>query len=83
MPFISYTEHRPSIEQLPHTPSGPVIPHIELRTCLSSAVSNRAEKDTENCFIIFQELIYEASSYPIEIISKVLDAISASEKKSS
>ena len=40
---------------------------------LSSAGSHRAEKDTENCGMIFQELIYEAASYPIEIISKVLD----------
>ena len=44
---------------------------------LSSAGSHRAEKDTENCGMIFQELIYEAASYPIEIISKVLDVTSS------
>ena len=44
---------------------------------LSSAGSHRAEKDTENCGIIFQELVYEAASYSLEIISKVLDITSS------
>ena len=39
---------------------------------LSSAGSHRAEKDTENCGIIFQRLIKEAASYPLETISKLL-----------
>ena len=42
---------------------------------LSSAGSHRAEKDTENCGIIFQRLIKEAASYPLETIAKLLDLI--------
>jgi len=42
---------------------------------LSSAGSHRAEKDTENCGIIFQRLIKEAASYPLETISKLLELI--------
>lgn len=44
---------------------------------LSSDGSHRAEKDTENCGMIFQELVHEASSYPLEIISKILDITSS------
>ena len=36
---------------------------------LSSAGSHRAEKDTENCGIIFQRLVKEAASYPLETIA--------------
>ena len=43
----------------------------------SSTGSHRAEKDTENCGLIFQELIHEAASYPLEIISKVLEVTSS------
>lgn len=44
---------------------------------LSSDGSHRAEKDTENCGMIFQELVYEAASYPLETISKILDITSS------
>ncbi len=44
---------------------------------LSSDGSHRAEKDTENCGIIFQELVHEAASYPLEIISKILNITSS------
>mgnify|MGYP003319518368 CR=1 FL=1 len=42
---------------------------------LSSAGSHRAEKDTENCGIIFKRLIEEAASYPLETIAKLLELI--------
>ena len=41
----------------------------------SSAGSHRAEKDTENCGVIFQRLIEEAASYPLKTITKLLDII--------
>ena len=41
----------------------------------SSAGSHRAEKDTENCGVIFQRLIKEAASYPLKTITKLLDII--------
>ncbi len=41
----------------------------------SSAGSHRAEKDTENCGVIFQKLIKEAASYPLKTITKLLDII--------
>ena len=44
---------------------------------LSSDGSHRAEKDTENCGMIFQKLVHEAASYPLEIISKILDITSS------
>ena len=44
---------------------------------MSSDGSHRAEKDTENCGMIFQELVHEAASYPLEIISKILDITSS------
>jgi len=39
---------------------------------LSAAGSHRAEKDTENCGLIFLNLIEEAASYPLDIITKLL-----------
>ncbi|MEE8341292.1 MAG: exonuclease domain-containing protein, partial [Candidatus Neomarinimicrobiota bacterium] len=39
---------------------------------LSAEGSHRAEKDTENCGIVFLNLIAEASSYPLSVISKLL-----------
>ena len=39
---------------------------------LSAEGSHRAEKDTENCGIVFTNLIQEAASYPLQIISKLL-----------
>lgn len=42
---------------------------------LSSSGSHRAEKDTENCGKIFLDLIEELSSYPLEIITKVLSLV--------
>lgn len=39
---------------------------------LSAVGSHRAEADTENTGIIFQHLVHEAASYPLEIISKIL-----------
>ena len=43
---------------------------------LSSDGSHRAEIDTENCGMIFQKLVYEAASYPLETISKIVDITS-------
>ena len=42
---------------------------------LSAKGSHRAEKDTENCGAIFISLINEAASYPLEVISKILEMI--------
>ena len=39
---------------------------------LSATGSHRAEKDTENCGLIFLNLIEEAASYPLDVITKVL-----------
>jgi len=39
---------------------------------LSAEGSHRAEKDTENCGIVFLNLIEEATSYPLHVISKLL-----------
>lgn len=39
---------------------------------LSAEGSHRAEKDTENCGIVFLNLIEEAASYPLHVISKIL-----------
>ena len=44
---------------------------------LSSDGSHRAEIDTENCGMIFQKLVYEAASYPLETISKIVDITSS------
>lgn len=41
---------------------------------MSSVGAHRAEKDTENCGHVFQDLIWEAASYPLEVVSK-LDAV--------
>ena len=43
---------------------------------LSSDGSHRAEIDTENCGMIFQKLVYEAASYPLETITKIVDIAS-------
>ncbi len=45
---------------------------------LSAEGSHRAEKDTENCGAIFISLIKEAASYPLEVISKILEMIKSS-----
>ena len=39
---------------------------------LSAEGSHRAEKDTENCGIVFVNLIEEAASYPLHVISGIL-----------
>ncbi len=39
---------------------------------LSAEGSHRAEKDTENCGIVFLNLVEEAASYPLHVISKIL-----------
>lgn len=39
---------------------------------LSAMGSHRAETDTENTGIIFQQLVHEAASYPLEVFSKIL-----------
>ncbi len=39
---------------------------------LSAIGAHRAEADTENTGIIFQHLIHEAASYPLEVTSKIL-----------
>ena len=39
---------------------------------LSAEGSHRAEKDTENCGIVFLNLVEEAASYPLQVISKIL-----------
>lgn len=39
---------------------------------LSAVGAHRAEADTENTGIIFQKLIHEAASYPLEVTSKIL-----------
>lgn len=43
---------------------------------LSAEGSHRAEKDTENCGIIFLQLLEELASYPLEVISKVIALVS-------
>ncbi len=42
---------------------------------LSIAEAHRAEADTENCGRIFIELVMEASSYPLELVSKIVALI--------
>ncbi len=42
---------------------------------LSAEGSHRAEKDTENCGAIFLELIQEAASYNLNVISKILEIL--------
>ncbi len=39
---------------------------------LSAVGSHRAETDTENTGIIFQHLVHEAASYPLEVFSKII-----------
>jgi len=39
---------------------------------LSAVGAHRAEADTENTGIIFQHLLHEAASYPLEVFSKIL-----------
>jgi len=39
---------------------------------LSAIGAHRAEADTENTGIIFQHLVHEAASYPLEVFSKLL-----------
>ncbi|MCH7613271.1 MAG: hypothetical protein IIB45_07930 [Candidatus Marinimicrobia bacterium] len=39
---------------------------------LSAVGAHRAEADTENTGMIFQHLLYEAASYPLEVFSKIL-----------
>jgi len=39
---------------------------------LSAEGSHRAEKDTENCGILFLKLLDELASYPLEVIAKVI-----------
>ncbi|HDY75058.1 MAG TPA: hypothetical protein ENH49_00880, partial [Candidatus Marinimicrobia bacterium] len=39
---------------------------------ISAIGAHRAEVDTENTGIIFQHLVYEAASYPLEVFSKIL-----------
>ncbi len=46
---------------------------------LSAEGSRRAEKDTENCGIVFLNLVEEAASYPLHIISKILALLKSSE----
>ncbi|MFC1785944.1 exonuclease domain-containing protein, partial [Candidatus Neomarinimicrobiota bacterium] len=46
---------------------------------LSAEGSHRAEKDTENCGIVFLKLIEEAASYPLQVISKILALIKSTE----
>jgi ATP-dependent DNA helicase DinG len=46
---------------------------------LSAEGSHRAEKDTENCGIIFLNLIEEAASYPLHVISKILELLKNTE----
>lgn len=41
---------------------------------MSAVGAHRAEKDTENCGRVFQDLVWEAASYPLETMSK-LDAV--------
>ena len=46
---------------------------------LSAEGSHRAEKDTENCGIVFLNLIEEAASYPLSVISKILALLKSTE----
>ncbi|MCK4904118.1 MAG: hypothetical protein KAS35_05455, partial [Candidatus Marinimicrobia bacterium] len=46
---------------------------------LSATGSHRAEKDTENCGIVFLNLIEEAASYPLHVISKILTLLKSTE----
>ncbi|NHZ86287.1 MAG: hypothetical protein GWP19_10455 [Planctomycetia bacterium] len=46
---------------------------------ISAEGSHRAEKDTENCGIIFLNLIEEAASYPLHVISKILALLKGTE----
>lgn len=46
---------------------------------LSAEGSHRAEKDTENCGIVFLNLIEEVASYPLHVISKILTLIKSTE----
>ena len=46
---------------------------------LSAEGSHRAEKDTENCGIVFLNLIEEAASYPLHVISKILALLKSTE----
>jgi len=46
---------------------------------LSAEGSHRAEKDTENCGIIFLDLLGELASYPLEVISKVIALVTKAE----
>ena len=39
---------------------------------LSAVGAHRAEADTENTGIIFQHLVHEAASYPLEVFSKIV-----------
>lgn len=46
---------------------------------LSAEGAHRAEKDTENCGIVFLHLIEEAASYPLPVISKILALLKSTE----
>ncbi|NHZ84739.1 MAG: hypothetical protein GWP19_02535 [Planctomycetia bacterium] len=46
---------------------------------LSAEGSHRAEKDTENCGVVFLNLIEEAASYPLHVISKILALLKGTE----
>ena len=46
---------------------------------LSAEGSHRAEKDTENCGIVFLNLVEEAASYPLPVISKILALLKSTE----
>ncbi len=46
---------------------------------LSAEGSHRAEKDTENCGIVFLKLVEEAASYPLHVISKILALLKSTE----
>ncbi|NOZ03453.1 MAG: hypothetical protein GXO92_02470 [FCB group bacterium] len=45
---------------------------------LSSSGSHRAEKDAENCGLIFLRLVEETASLPLEVVSKILALIKSS-----
>ncbi|MEE8335543.1 MAG: exonuclease domain-containing protein, partial [Candidatus Neomarinimicrobiota bacterium] len=42
---------------------------------LSTEGAHRADSDAENCGSVFMELIYEAASYPLELIARMLALI--------
>ncbi|RMF08672.1 MAG: hypothetical protein D6762_05115, partial [Candidatus Neomarinimicrobiota bacterium] len=69
--YDTLTLARTFLFDLPAFNLGSVAEHFGL----SAAGSHRAEKDTENCGIIFMKLVEEAASYSLGVLTRILEVL--------